>query len=207
MEEEKGYSFAYGLYDECYDFDLSSTRWDSPRPHGKMVNGGYQTHSMDGSPCGGTGALNAWAKNKDVKEALHAHADANYFSGDNGVGFEYHSTEQDEAPLYKHLALETDLRVLIYNGDADPGLNSLLGENFTRGIGLKEIEAWRPWTTDGKIRMGGFVTRYEGNLDYLTIRGAGHMVPEYKPRAATAFLSAWLANKDYPRLQRSRTVV
>jgi len=47
--------------------------------------------------------------------------------------------------------------------------------------------------------MGGFVTRYEHELDFLTIRGSGHMVPEYKPAAAFAFLKAWLSNADYPR--------
>ena len=26
-------------------------------------------------------------------------------------------------------------------------------------------EPWRPWTTDGKQRMGGYVTRYENNFD------------------------------------------
>lgn len=49
--------------------------------------------------------------------------------------------------------------------------------------------------------MGGFVTRYENNLDYLTIRVSGHMVPEYKPEAASAFLKAWLQHGDYPRYQ------
>jgi len=209
MEDEKGYSFGYGLYDECYDFDLGAMgamRWDADRPFGKLA-GGYQPHFMDGAPCGGTGALNAWAKHSAVKSALHVASNANYFSGDNGVGFDYRSNEPDESALYKHFALETDLRVLIYNGDADPSLNSFRGENFTRGIGLQEIEAWRPWTADGKMRMGGYVTRYEGNLDYLTIRGAGHMVPEYKPQAASAFLSSWLKNEEYPRLQRTSKAV
>jgi carboxypeptidase C (cathepsin A) len=203
MDEEKGYSFGYGLYDECYDFDLSATRWDAPRPHGKTPrSSGYERHSMDGSPCGGSGSLSAWAKHAAVKEALHVAKDANYFSGDNGVGFNYKSTEPDLTAFYKHVATETKLRVLIYNGDADPGLNSFRGENFTRGIGLKETEAWRPWTIDGRMRMGGFVTRYEGDFDYLTIRGAGHMVPQYKPEAASAFLDAWLRNVEYPRLQK-----
>lgn len=142
------------------------------------------------------------AKHADVKRALHAPEDSFYFSGDNGVGFNYKSTEPDLADFYRHVAQETDVRVLIYNGDADPGLNSFRGENFTRGIGLAEKEGWRPWTIDGQLRMGGFVTRYEGDLDYLTIRGAGHMVPQYKPQAALAFLHAWMANEDYPRLNR-----
>merc|ERR1712194_492206 len=160
-------------------------------------------HSMDGYPCGGTGALDEWANNAAVKKALNVEADAHYFSGDNGVGFNYRSTEPDLSPVYKHFALETNLRVLIYNGDADPSLNSFRGESFTRGVGLKETEAWRPWTLDGKNRMGGYVTRYEGDFDYLTIRGAGHMVPQYKPEASTAFLKAWIANEDYPRLNRA----
>lgn len=205
MDEEKGYNFGYGLYDECYDFDLQ--RWDAPRPYGKTASklkadGSYEPHHMDGSPCGGTGALNKWVKRAEVKKALHVSVDASYFSGDNGVGFNYHSTEPDLTDFYKHVAQETSLRVLIYNGDTDPGLNSFRGENFTRGVGLAEKEGWRPWTVDGKKRMGGFVTRYEGNFDYLTIRGAGHMVPQYKPYAALVFLNAWLANEDYPRLNR-----
>jgi carboxypeptidase C (cathepsin A) len=55
--------------------------------------------------------------------------------------------------------------------------------------------------------MGGFVTRYEGDFDYLTIRGSGHMVPQYKPKAALAFLNAWLANEDYPRLAKGKEKV
>ena len=33
-------------------------------------------------------------------------------------------------------------------------------------IGAKETEAWRPWTTDGKQRMGGYVVSVEGNTTW-----------------------------------------
>ena len=40
--------------------------------------------------------------------------------------------------------------------------------------------------------------RYEGSrFDYLTIRGSGHMVPEFKPAAAYEMLRAWLKDEDY----------
>ena len=48
---------------------------------------------------------------------------------------------------------------------------------FFDSINVTESEAWRPWTTDGKQRMGGYVITYPGDLHYLTIRGSGHMVP------------------------------
>eukprot|EP01050_Picozoa_sp_SAG11_P017337 SAG11_NODE_2489_length_3295_cov_2.382666_1_plen_203_part_00 len=49
--------------------------------------------------------------------------------------------------------------------------------NYFDSIGVKESAPWRPWTTDGKRRMGGYVVSYPGNFHYLTIRGSGHMVP------------------------------
>ena len=30
--------------------------------------------------------------------------------------------------------------------------------------------------------MGGSITRYENNFDFVTIRGAGHMVPTFRPK-------------------------
>lgn len=50
--------------------------------------------------------------------------------------------------------------------------------------------------------MGGYVVEYPGNFQYLTIRGAGHMVPEYKPAAALAFLKSWLANDSFPEYKK-----
>ena len=46
--------------------------------------------------------------------------------------------------------------------------------------------------------MGGYVTRYaSARFDYLTIRGSGHMVPQFKPVAAYEFIKAWLLDADY----------
>lgn len=46
--------------------------------------------------------------------------------------------------------------------------------------------------------MGGYVTQYaQHRLDYLTIRGSGHMVPQMKPAAALAFMRSWIAQEDY----------
>lgn len=77
-------------------------------------------------------------------------------------------------------------------------VNSFAAQNWTSRLGLSEDHEWRPWTVDGCRWMGGYVTRYEGNFDYLTIRGAGHMVPTIKPAASFAFMQAWINNEDYP---------
>ena len=110
--------------------------------------------------------------------------DSNFFNGDNGAGMVYKSTEKNLMPFYQEVAKTTKLRVLVYNGDTDPSINSFVAQNWTSHLGFTPTQTWRPWTIDGCLRMGGYVTRYKENFDYLTIRGSGHMVPQFKPAAA-----------------------
>mmetsp|Transcript_22096 Transcript_22096/g.48842 ORF Transcript_22096/g.48842 Transcript_22096/m.48842 type:complete len:366 (+) Transcript_22096:1-1098(+) len=220
MDKERGYNFEYNLYDECYDFALSeSGGWREQRsfwgprigraPASQPSQGALEDEGssprtqgrpwhMDGSPCGGTGTLPLWLNATGVRRALHVAENAKFFTGDNGANFIYNFTEPSLLPWYKEITEASSLRVLVYNGDADPILNSFFAQNWTASVGLPVKEAWRPWTRDGKIRMGGFVTRYEKGFDFLTIRGAGHMVPEYKPEAAFVMLKSFVSNADYP---------
>lgn len=160
MDKEQGYSFAYNLYDECYDFDLlAAPKWDAPRPHFGAprrprkpqslslstiqpawgATDRYDPHHMDGAPCGGTAVLPHWVNNTEVKRALHVEHNAFFFDGD---GWDmYDSTEPELVPFYREVAEQTNLRVLVYNGDTDPGLNSFRAENWIRAIGLSETEA------------------------------------------------------------------
>ena len=61
--------------------------------------------------------------------------------------------------LYRHVIENTSLRLLVYNGDTDPGLNSFYAENWTSALGYNEVEPWRGWTMDGREEMGGYITR------------------------------------------------
>eukprot|EP00521_Asterionellopsis_glacialis_P015876 CAMPEP_0195304506 /NCGR_PEP_ID=MMETSP0707-20130614/34575_1 /TAXON_ID=33640 /ORGANISM="Asterionellopsis glacialis, Strain CCMP134" /LENGTH=650 /DNA_ID=CAMNT_0040368335 /DNA_START=30 /DNA_END=1982 /DNA_ORIENTATION=- len=157
--------------------------------------------------CGGGSALNEYVAHPKVKQALHVSKDSNFFDGDNGVGFNYSFTEKNLMPFYVEVAkgkyAKERVRVVVYNGDTDPSINSFAAQNWTSHLGLEEIEEWRPWTIDSCRRMGGFVTQYEGFFDYLTIRGAGHMVPTYKPAAAFSFLKSWVENSGYPLFNSS----
>ncbi|CAB9528207.1 Carboxypeptidase Y homolog A [Seminavis robusta] len=224
IEAAVGPYFAYGLYDSCwYQNDLepphnSLTRkrnyFSRVPPHSSAAKKatasarrlGEQAISSSGDmlqgalndyPCGGYEAFFAWVGAPQVKAALHVDPDSAFFSGDNGVGFTYVPTEPDLLPFYRRVVSETDLRVLIYNGDTDPAINSFTAQNWTSHLGMTETEAWRPWTLDGKDYIGGYVTRYEKNFDFLTIRGAGHMVPQHKPKVSLEFLSKWLKNEPW----------
>ncbi|KAL9994014.1 putative carboxypeptidase D [Helianthus debilis subsp. tardiflorus] len=49
---------------------------------------------------------------------------------------------------------------------------------------------WHPWLYQGEI--GGFEEVYEGDLTFITVFGAGHMVPSSKPKNALALVTHFL---------------
>jgi hypothetical protein len=66
--------------------------------------------------CGGAAAMFNWIRTKAVKAALSVRHDANFFSGDNGVGFTYTLTEDNLMPFYQELMNDTNnetLRIMI----------------------------------------------------------------------------------------------
>jgi len=212
--------YSYALYDDCtYSNDLrrrmrgvhekgGHASWRLSRDSERAAGGQQQQQQLPGGAlndyvCGGTGAMELYVHHPDVKEAWHLDPDAVFFMSDNGDGFNYNLTEANLMPFYRDLAVgkwkDLGVRVLVYNGDTDPGINSFAAQNWTASMGLEEVEEQRPWTLDECKRMGGYVTTYEGNFEFLTIRGAGHMVPTYKPEASYEFFGRFINGEKYKR--------
>ncbi|CAN6688424.1 unnamed protein product [Malus baccata var. baccata] len=61
------------------------------------------------------------------------------------------------------------------NGDHDMCVPFTGSEAWTRSLGYKIVDEWRPWTSNGQ--------------------GSGHTVPEYKPQEAFDLFSRFLAGK------------
>ena len=220
---EAGGYYDYNLYDDCiYQDDLRRRRLSGRRSLAAIAAAAGTAADDDGFTvelarrtvlpptgrgygaavndyvCGGGPAQDVWVNQSAVRAALHVPTNSLFFSGDNGAGMTYVPTEKNLMPFYQHVAKNTSLRVLVYNGDTDPGLNSQRAENWTAALGFEATQSWRPWTMDNCLRVGGYVTRYEKDrFDFLTIRGSGHMVPQFKPAQALEFLSTWLHDKDY----------
>jgi len=198
-----GAYYAYNLYDECYVHDLgvkqrftpsaSRTWWSSASPNLGGAENDY--------PCPGS-ALDLWINRTDVRVALGVDPDSDFFSGDNGVGFNYTLTEPNLLPFYAQVVRDGNLRVLVYNGDTDPSINSFVTQDkysdYFDSLGIPLTEEWRAWTLDNKTQMGGYVFRYAKNFHFLSIRGSGHMVPEFKPAASLLFLKFFLNGTEYP---------
>ena len=59
-----------------------------------------------------------WVGSPAVRSALHVPADAFFYDSDGGGP--YHGSEKNLMPFYQHVAKNTELRVLIYNGCVAP---------------------------------------------------------------------------------------
>nr|GMD34209.1 serine carboxypeptidase-like 34 [Ipomoea batatas] len=88
------------------------------------------------------------------------------------------------------------LRIWVSRGDTDGRVPVTSTRYSLKKLGFNITEDWTPWYTDNQ-QVGGWTVVYEG-LMYVTIRGAGHEVPTFKPREALQLVTHFLANKKLP---------
>lgn len=122
--------------------------------------------------------MGQWLAKPDVQAALHVTHEGNQY---------YRRTAADLRPLYKSLAQK--YRIVIYSGNVDACVPYWGSEEWTRELGFPQKEAWRPWKSvssdePNQEMQAGYVTTYSAGqqtFTFLTVSGAGHLVPQHKP--------------------------
>ncbi|EFO83930.1 hypothetical protein CRE_23802 [Caenorhabditis remanei] len=79
-------------------------------------------------------------------------------------------------PFIKKI-VRNHVRVLVYYGDTDMACNFMMGQQFVDQLGLRRTLKKTPLKFDRQI--AGFKTLFDG-LSFITIRGAGHMAPQWR---------------------------
>lgn len=67
---------------------------------------------------------------------------------------------------------------------------TILPSRFVEQLGYDAVSKYGPWYYSGYV--GGFTKRYEKNLTFTLVRGAGHMVPEDKPGPALQMIEDFI---------------
>ncbi|XP_051884131.1 lysosomal protective protein-like [Pristis pectinata] len=145
-------------------------------------------------PCINDTAQWTWLNRADVRTALHI--------PENVQGWELCSQtiSRTYGRIYTtmhdfYLALlSKGLRVLVYNGDTDMACNFLGGNWFVRALNQVKTVDYQPWICNNQV--AGYYEQYE-NLTFLTVKGAGHMVPQWAPRRALQMFESYLSNTPY----------
>jgi len=143
----------------------------------------HQRLTKTGSPpCIDSDYAFQYLNRKDVQTALHVKP-TKWQICNFAINGGYDRTEDSMVPIYKFL-LASKLRVLIYSGDTDFAVPYTGTEFWTSNMGLTlSGQAWRQWIFNDTLgkQVAGYVTDYSEGLTYATVKGSGHMVPQFKP--------------------------
>uniref|UniRef100_A0A8C5SP25 Carboxypeptidase n=1 Tax=Laticauda laticaudata TaxID=8630 RepID=A0A8C5SP25_LATLA len=151
-------------------------------------------------PCINTTGLTRYLNDPQVRQALHIPDDAPAWeicSFTVSRGYKRLYTEMNDQ--YLKLLSTGKYRILLYNGDVDMACNFLGDEWFVESLQQKVEVARRSWIfrdEDGQDQIGGFVKEFT-NIAFLTIKGAGHMVPTDQPRAAFNMMQRFLNRQPF----------
>ncbi|XP_061670133.1 cathepsin A-like [Syngnathoides biaculeatus] len=145
-------------------------------------------------PCINSTAQASWLNRGDVRKALHIPDTLppwDLCSDIVGKGYtNLYATVKD---VYLKL-LSFGLRALVYNGDTDMACNFLGDQWFVEELGIEATTRYQPWRLDDQV--AGFYQQY-GNVTFLTVKGAGHMVPQWAPGPALHMFQSFITNSSY----------
>ncbi|XP_006652175.2 serine carboxypeptidase 1-like [Oryza brachyantha] len=145
-------------------------------------------------PCTSDELANAWLDDEDVRAAIHAEPKSLIGSWELYTArIDYYHDSGSSMVKYHKKFTAMGYRVLIYSGDHDLCIPYVGTEAWIRSMGYRVIDSWRPWYFGEQV--AGYTEGYEHNLTFLTIKGAGHTVPEYKPKETLEFYTRWLSGE------------
>ncbi|TEB20364.1 serine carboxypeptidase [Coprinellus micaceus] len=111
-----------------------------------------------------------------------------------------HDMKSNFSATYHYISnlLDRGVRVLIYVGVNDFGCNHVGNEKWTSALEWSGQDGYRAqllreWSVNGK--KAGKVRSY-GGLSFVTVDGAGHMVPYDKPAESLELVNRWMAGED-----------
>ncbi|XP_072095086.1 lysosomal protective protein isoform X2 [Mobula birostris] len=150
-------------------------------------------------PCTNTTACSDYLNNPDVRRALHIPPFVQKWEVCSAeVYMNYQILHRDMKDQYLKLLAARKYRILVYNGDVDMACNFIGDEWFVNSLNQEVQVNRRTWLykDENGDQVGGFVKEFT-NLAFLTVKGAGHMVPSDKPNAAFTFFSRFLHKEPY----------
>jgi serine carboxypeptidase-like clade 2 len=175
-----------------------------------------------GAPCLGS-SMDVYFNLTVTKKALGIPLTNNFISLDNGIGMNYTTNSGFVGYVYEK-AHKAGKRILVYEGDSDTcGLETApmediwvpffgngtgtwtpagrLNSETAKPLGLPMTQRWRPWGLHpaGRKVQGGYVMEWAGGkVTFASIRGAGHLVPLYRPVAAFTIMHAFQKGESLP---------
>ena len=94
----------------------------------------------------------------------------------------YHISERGSMNEYTRILFTKAIRVWLFSGDADDVVPYTDTEKNVVNLHNEKAGWWSSWNV--RDQHGGFYQNYVDNFTVITVKGAGHMVPQTRPKPA-----------------------
>ena len=105
----------------------------------------------------------------------------------------YSITQRGSIDEYRMILNNGGVRVWLYSGDFDDVVPFTDTEKNVDKLYRVKEGGWSSWSV--KDQHGGFFQTYDGDFTVITVKGAGHMVPENQPKASFQLFSNFINGK------------
>ena len=147
--------------------------------------GGY--FPEDYEPCDSDWAA-TYLNRADVQTAIHAKIGTKWSDCTN-INYPVADVNASMVPNWEFLKTQANLNLTIYSGDDDSVCATLGSQQFIWSMNNTIVTPWSPWKLNGQT--GGFMVQFKG-LTFITVHGAGHMVPATRPQASLYLFTSFL---------------
>lgn len=103
--------------------------------------------------------------------------------------------------IYQELI--NSIRLWVFSGDTDTVIPVTSTRYSINALNLSTVSPWRAWYDGGQV--GGWTQEYEG-LTFVTVRGAGHEVPKFRPKKALILFKSFLSGTSMPGFEQVRDI-
>ncbi|KAL6514267.1 hypothetical protein OROHE_019254 [Orobanche hederae] len=141
-------------------------------------------------PCS-SNYVSAYLNTPQVQNAMHANitgVPGPWQDCNDPITGNWTDNPETVLPVIKNL-MASSISVWIYSGDIDGIIPVTTTRYSMTKLKARVKTSWYPWYLKGEV--GGYAVGYE-NVTFVTVRGAGHMVPSDQPQRALAFFSSFL---------------
>ncbi|KEH29043.1 putative peptidase S10, serine carboxypeptidase, alpha/Beta hydrolase [Medicago truncatula] len=131
-----------------------------------------------------------WFSDESVRKALHIR------EGTIGKWERCYRTDF-EREIFSSVEFHANLskkgyRSLIYSGDHDVVVPFISTQAWIRDLNYSIVDDWRSWFVNGQV--GGYTRTYSNQMTYATVKGSGHIAPEYTPELCFPMFTRWISN-------------
>ena len=152
-------------------------------------------------PCGDEYA-STYLNRADVKAAIHVRDDIAWEECSRTTKYQMADKMLPMEKYYPQILnskTHPTLRILVYSGDDDSVCGTVGTQRWIYDLGFKVSSLWDTWFVDGQT--AGYITKFRtdgireaSRFAFMTVHGAGHEVPTYKPKEAFELFRMYLDN-------------